>query len=125
MAEPTKALVDLGALRANYRLACSLGRAAQTLAVVKANAYGHGAAACALALEDLTPAFGVCCIEEALALRASGIRKPVLLLRGSLDREEIRLASEQGFWLTDRYGHASPRAAAEAAAGRDRAAERQ
>lgn len=100
MAEPTKALVDLGALRANYRLACSLGRAAQTLAVVKANAYGHGAAACALALEDLTPAFGVCCIEEALALRASGIRKPVLLLRGSLDREEIRLASEQGFWLT-------------------------
>jgi alanine racemase len=100
MHSPAKATIDLDALRANYRLACSLAPDSATLAVVKANAYGHGATACAAALEDLAPAFAVCCVEEALELRAGGIRKPVLLLRGSLDPGEVRTAAEQDFWLT-------------------------
>jgi alanine racemase len=96
---PAKATIDLGALRANYRLASALAPDSETLAIVKARAYGHGAAACAAALEDLAPAFGVCFIEEALELRAAGIRKPVLLLRGNLDPDEVQLAAEQDFWL--------------------------
>ena len=65
---PTRALIDLEALRHNYRLARALG-GGKALAVVKADAYGHGAVACARALEA-TPwvatdaaqhGFEVCC----------------------------------------------------------------
>lgn len=51
------------------------------LAVVKANAYGHGLAHVAQSLPDVD-GFGVARIEEALTLRAGGIVKPVLLLEG-------------------------------------------
>src|SRR5690606_6494339 len=47
---PARALIDLEALRHNYRLARRLG-GGRALAVVKADAYGHGAARCAAALE--------------------------------------------------------------------------
>ena len=62
---PTRALIDLEALRHNYRLARALG-GGKALAVVKADAYGHGAVACARALEAEADGFGVACIEEAL-----------------------------------------------------------
>lgn len=51
------------------------------LAVVKANAYGHGAVATAQALVD-ADAFGVARLEEALALRAAGVSRPIVLLEG-------------------------------------------
>ena len=66
MARPTRALIDLAALRHNCALAQSLAPGASTLAVVKSNAYGHGAPAVARALEGVVQAFGVACIEEAL-----------------------------------------------------------
>jgi alanine racemase len=50
--------------------------------VIKADAYGHGAVRCAQALEAEADGFAVACIEEALELRAAGIRAPVLLLEG-------------------------------------------
>ena len=50
------------------------------LAVVKANAYGHGAAAVARYLEDKTDFFAVAALDEALELREAGIRKPILIL---------------------------------------------
>ena len=57
MARPAYARIDLDALRHNYRLARQLhgGRA---LAVLKANAYGHGAVACAQALAGLADGYG-------------------------------------------------------------------
>ena len=56
MTRPSKALIDLAALRSNYLTARNLhgGRA---LAVVKANAYGHGAVPCAQALADIADGF--------------------------------------------------------------------
>ncbi len=80
MARPSHMVVDLAALIHNYQWACQLAPNAQTMAVVKANAYGHGAVACATALQPYAPAFCVACIEEALALRKAGINKPILLL---------------------------------------------
>ncbi|MBP9535283.1 MAG: alanine racemase, partial [Pseudoxanthomonas sp.] len=65
---PARALIDLQALRHNYRLARDLG-GGRALAVVKADAYGHGAVACANALEPEVDGFAVACIEEALQLR--------------------------------------------------------
>ena len=82
MARPSYMAVDLAALIDNYQWACSLAPKSQTMAVVKANAYGHGATRCAIALQPYAPIFGVACIEEALALRKAGIHKPIVLLEG-------------------------------------------
>ncbi|PSD31322.1 hypothetical protein C7E12_04375 [Stenotrophomonas maltophilia] len=76
---PARALIDLGALRSNYRLARELG-GGKALAIIKADAYGHGAVRCAQALEGEADGFGVATIEEALELRQAGIRAPILLL---------------------------------------------
>jgi len=99
MARPSHMVVDLAALISNYQWACQLAPQAQTMAVVKANAYGHGAVACATALQPYAPAFGVACIEEALTLRKAGIHKPILLLEGTFTADEVAVAAEQDFWL--------------------------
>jgi alanine racemase len=95
---PARALIDLDALRHNYRLARQLhgGRA---FAVVKANAYGHGALACARALAGEADGYAVAFLEEALALRASGIEAPILLLEGVFDAAELLEAVKYKLWL--------------------------
>ncbi|KPW28660.1 Alanine racemase [Pseudomonas syringae pv. antirrhini] len=94
---PARALIDLQALRHNYRLArdSSGGRA---LAVIKADAYGHGAVHVAQALEAQANGFAVACIEEALELRAAGIRAPILLLEGFFEADELALIVEHDLW---------------------------
>ena len=99
MTRPIKACIDTRALRHNYRVACDITPGSRNIAVVKANAYGHGAAIIARALEDLVPAFAVAGVDEALELRDAGIRKPVLLLEGPLTPDEVSIAPEQDFWL--------------------------
>lgn len=99
MSRPTQAIIDLEALRSNYRLATSIAPHSQSIAVVKANAYGHGAVPCAKALEPLVPAFAVASIEEAIELREAGIEKPILLLEGPFGFGEVQIASEHDFWL--------------------------
>jgi len=99
MARPSHMVVDLAALIHNYQWACQLAPKSNTMAVVKGNAYGHGAVACAQALEPYAPAFGVACIEEALQLRAAGIKKPILLLEGTFTADEVAVAAENNFWL--------------------------
>lgn len=94
---PARALIDLQALRHNYRLARELG-CARALAVLKADAYGHGAVRCAEALQDTADGFAVACIEEALQLRAAGIRAPILLLEGFFEAEELALIVEHDLW---------------------------
>ncbi|MFC5694396.1 alanine racemase [Pseudomonas sp. GCM10022186] len=94
---PARALIDLEALRHNYRLAREVS-GAKALAVVKADAYGHGAVRCAQALESEANGFAVACIEEALQLRAGGIRKPILLLEGFFEADELELIQEHDFW---------------------------
>jgi alanine racemase len=99
---PARALIDLDALRHNYRLARRLaggdGGGVRALAVVKADAYGHGAARCALALQDQADGFAVACIEEALALREAGIHAPILLLEGFFEADELALIARHDLW---------------------------
>jgi alanine racemase len=99
MSRPTKATIDLQALRDNFALAQSLAPDSQTMPMVKANAYGHGMVEVAQALADIAPAFGVACIEEALELREAGINQPILLLEGTFDADEVNTAALKGFWL--------------------------
>ena len=94
---PARALIDLQALRHNYRLAREL-TGAKALAVVKADAYGHGAVRCAQALQAEADGFAVACIEEALELRAAGIKAPVLLLEGFFEASELALIAEHDLW---------------------------
>ena len=94
---PARALIDLQALRHNYQLARETS-GAKALAVLKADAYGHGAVQVAHALEGETDGFAVACIEEALELRAAGIRAPVLLLEGFFEADELELIVEHDFW---------------------------
>jgi alanine racemase len=82
---PTWAEISLANLVHNYRtIKAYLHDQAQLMAVVKANAYGHGAARCARALETEAQAdwFGVALVEEGVELRRAGITRPVFCLGG-------------------------------------------
>ena len=77
------AWVDLDAIEENFEaMRAVLPAGTQMAAVVKANGYGHGAVpiACLMEPKDYIWGFAAATIEEALALRAHGIRKPVLVL---------------------------------------------
>jgi alanine racemase len=89
---PTVAEIDLGALGANYRAIKSVGRGAELMAVVKADAYGHGAIEVTRALRgEGCSHFGVARVCEARELRAAGVRDRIYLLGGFLagEAEEI------------------------------------
>ena len=81
---PTWAEISLPALKHNYlTIRNHLGATAQLMAVVKANAYGHGAAPCARALEEVNADwFGVALVEEGIELRRAGITRPIFCLGG-------------------------------------------
>jgi alanine racemase len=84
VSRPTWAEIDLNQLAANFkRIQQRVASTARIMAVVKANAYGHGAVECArrLAAEG-ADWFGVALPEEAIQLRNSGITQPVLCLAG-------------------------------------------
>jgi len=98
MTRPARALIDLVAFRANYLHARAVhgGRVA---AVLKANAYGHGAVRCAFAIADVADACAVAFMEEAVQLREAGITVPILVLEGAFAPPELELASIYDFWL--------------------------
>lgn len=100
MTRPSQARLDLSALQHNVALARELAPRARLMAVVKANAYGHGAVAMAEALEPRVDALAVACSEEALELREAGIRCPILLLQGVFEASELVLAARLGLWVT-------------------------
>ena len=100
MARPNQAGLDLNALRHNIDHARNLAPQSKVMAVIKANAYGHGAVTVAKALESHADAFAVACIEEAQELRQAGITAPILLLQGIFEPEELVEAAQQNFWVT-------------------------
>jgi alanine racemase len=93
---PLVATVDLAALRHNYQLAkqCAPGRKA--FAVVKANAYGHGAPAAVDALSVIADGFAVASLEEAEQVRAVNQDARLLLLEGCFEASEYARAAELG-----------------------------
>lgn len=96
---PTKAIISLEALTHNLQAARRHAPAARIVAVVKANAYGHGALAVARALEPMADALAVACVEEAVQLRDAGIRSPILVLEGADASDSLDEASARNFWL--------------------------
>ncbi len=90
---PTRVEIDLEALKHNFYQAQQLAGPGQgILAVVKADAYGHGAARVATALQDAgVQMFGVAIVEEGVALRKAGVVCPILVLGGLYPGQEEEL----------------------------------
>lgn len=90
---PIKARIDLAALHDNLQVAQKLAPQSKVMAVLKANAYGHGLLRAANAMKKAA-GFAVLNIEDAMALREAGFDQTILLLEGFFDREELRLVQE-------------------------------
>lgn len=90
MIRSTVAHVDLAALQANFTaIRAFLGDGPGIIAVVKANAYGHGSARVGLALEQAgAKLLAVADIEEAVVLRQAGVRTPILVF-GALSVSDL------------------------------------
>ena len=97
MTFPT-ATLDGDALRHNLAAVRQLAPRSRVLAVIKANAYGHGIVGVAKSLGD-ADAFGVARIGEGLSLRAAGITRPIVLLEGVFSADELLQASAANFEL--------------------------
>jgi alanine racemase len=96
MTRPTRARIDLAALRHNARVAREQAHGAKLWAVLKADAYGHGLLPLAQALNGIADGFAVIELEGALALREAGLHEPILLLEGFYDADELVLFAEHG-----------------------------
>jgi len=82
------AVIDRCALRHNLQQVRRMAPQRRLIAVVTANSYGHGLLATADTLQD-ADCYGVARLDEALALRAGGIVKPILLLEGFFCAEDL------------------------------------
>ena len=92
---PTKAVVDLAAISFNIKqIAAHIPNDVEKWAVVKADAYGHGAVAVTRYIESIVDGFCVSNIDEAVELRDAGITKKILVL-GVSDVHAISLAIER------------------------------
>jgi alanine racemase len=95
----TRAIINLTALNDNYKVIDNLAKDSATIAILKADAYGHGATEIAKSIDHLVPAFAVAFIDEAIILRDAGIKSPILILEGPLIEDDFALALAKNFWL--------------------------
>ena len=93
MARPIVAVLDLAAIAANLARVRRYAAGAEVLAVVKANAYGHGLLRVLPALAD-ADALGLIELDAALQLRSAGYRRPIVLLEGFFDERELAPIAE-------------------------------
>jgi alanine racemase len=97
---PTRAMIDLGALANHVRIIATLVAPASMMAVVKANAYGHGAAMVArTALLNGASSLAVATVDEGIALRDDGIAANILVL-GPVLPGELPVALKDHLQLT-------------------------
>ncbi len=90
MTRPSRVIIDLKALKHNFSQIKKLTSNSKVMAIVKADAYGHGLVRVASALCN-ADAFGVACIEEAEQLRAASIKTPIILLEGPYQPNDLSL----------------------------------
>jgi len=93
------------ALQNNLKRAKNLAPNSKTLAVIKADAYGHGAIATSGVLHDIADGFAVSCIPEAVELREAKISKPITVLQGHQNMDDLRVAAHYDLRLTVHDDH--------------------
>ena len=90
-------VVDLGAIQHNFNVARRCSHGQKIFAVVKADAYGHGAVVVANALEG-ADAFAVVTVNEAVELREGSINKPILVLQGPQSQADCETFLQHKLW---------------------------
>lgn len=99
MNRPARVRISLSNLVHNCRQARAQAPHSSLMAVIKADAYGHGALACAQALRGEADAFAVVTLDEALELRDGGIQDPIIVMHGAREPRELESAIEQNLCL--------------------------
>jgi alanine racemase len=90
MTRPARARINLQALQHNFYRVQQAAPHSKIIAIIKANAYGHGLVRIAQAL-PAADAFGVACLDEAISLREAGFDQRILLLEGLFTAEDVGL----------------------------------
>lgn len=98
MSRPTYMTIDLLALQANLARVREIAPASSVIAMVKANAYGHGIVRVAQALAN-ADALGVASLEEGIMLREAGITQPIVLMEGMFYPDELSEVIKHRFSL--------------------------
>lgn len=89
MTRPARAIFNPAAIRTNLERVRQAAPRSRILAIVKADAYGHGVVRVARALGSNVDALGVASVEEAVRIRDAGITRPVVLLEGPFEAREL------------------------------------
>lgn len=97
MTRPTRVQIEADALLHNLGVVKRHAPGKKVIAMVKANAYGCGMPAVLPVLEGQVDAFGVACLEEALAIRALGARSDCILFQGIFSADELHTVAAQKF----------------------------
>ena len=104
MTRPARARINLHALQHNFSRVRQAAPHSNIMAIIKANAYGHGLVRVAQAL-PAADAFGVACLDEAISLREAGFDRRIVLLEGLFTAEDVGLIN--GYRLDVVLHHAS------------------
>lgn len=96
MPRPIRATFDLTGFRQNLAVARARAPHSRVWAVVKANGYGHGVLRAATALEA-ADGYALLELDDAVRLRDAGITKPILLLEGVFEHDDLGTVVEHGF----------------------------
>lgn len=92
MTRPARARINLLALQHNFSRVQQAAPHSKIMAIIKANAYGHGLVRMAQAL-PVADAFGVACLDEAISLREAGFDRRIVLLEGLFTAEDVGLVN--------------------------------
>ncbi|AXR08360.1 alanine racemase [Salinimonas sediminis] len=99
MSRQTQAIIHADAILNNYTALTRLAPGSQAMAVIKADAYGHGAVNIARILRGHVQAFAVAITEEAIKLRENGVKEPIVVLEGPHQKKDCILASQHNLTL--------------------------
>lgn len=94
----TRAIIDISALHHNQQIIKALAPKAEVMAVLKADAYGHGLLEVAKHMTDVA-CIGVACMQEAVILREGGVTTDIVLLEGFFDADELPAIIDYGFTI--------------------------
>lgn len=97
MSRTAVAILSTENLLHNLAVFQRLAHPAKLIAMVKANAYGHGIRSVALRLDGHVDMLGVASIDEAMALRKVGVKAPIMLAEGVFEPNELLIANTEGF----------------------------
>lgn len=100
MLRKTRALINLAHIKSNYLLANQWAPNSKNVAVIKADAYGHGLVEVARHLESTVSAFAVAMLDEAVLLRQSGVKNDILVLHGLHCSQQVEYAARERLWIT-------------------------